>query len=217
MSSAARPGVWRLTLGTAAFAVVAPIGLAALPLAMLLVATRPRPGYEWAVALGLAALGAWSLVPAPGDRRGTVVAVFALLVAVAFTGGTLLAPVGFLRQAVRAGLWAAAATAVLAWAVWGGLDWRELRWEATRSATVAVFTVVGFVPRLFQVVKPVVRVFGDAAPLWLALQTWAGLAVARGWHGRLAPAPAPAPLAAPAEVPDARLAPPRAGAVPNHT
>src|SRR5207247_1787250 len=124
---------WRLVLGTAAFSLVAPVGFVALPLAALFIATRPAPGIAWGVAVALAAFGAWTLLPAPGDRLGTLEAAFALWAAVAFAGGNLLAPVGLWRQSVRALLWAGAATLGLATVAWGGIAWSELHWEATRK------------------------------------------------------------------------------------
>ena len=186
-----RHGWWRVVLATAAFSLVVPIGFVALPLAALLVATRPA-GTASVLALALAALGAWTLLPASGDRLGTLEAAFALSAAVAFAGGAVLAPAGRWRQAVRAVLWAAAATLGLAWAAWGGIAWGELHWELTRAATVAAFTAISLVPRLFSVLEPLVRLFSDAAPGLLVLQTLAGLALAWSWHTRLEFAPAPA-------------------------
>ncbi len=187
-----RHGWWRVVLATAAFSLVVPIGFVALPLAALLVATRPA-GVASVLAVALATLGAWTLLPAPGDRLGTLEAAFALCAAVAFAGGAVLAPAGRWRQAVRAVLWAAAATLGLAWAAWGGIAWGELHWELTRAATVAAFTAISLVPRLYSVVEPLVRLFSDAAPVLLVLQTLVGLALAWSWHARLEFAPAPVP------------------------
>ena len=184
-----RHGWWRLVLATAAFSLVVPIGFVTLPLAALLVATRPGPA--WLLALALAALGAWTLLPAPGDRLGTLEAAFALCAAVAFAGGAVVAPAGRWRQAVRAVLWAGAATLGLAWAAWGGIAWGELHWELTRAATVAAFSAISLVPRLYSVVEPLVRLFSDAAPVLLVLQTLVGLALAWSWHARLEFASAP--------------------------
>ena len=49
-------GRWRLLLGTAAFVVWAPPGLLGLPLAGLLLATRPRTTAEWGAAGGVGVL-----------------------------------------------------------------------------------------------------------------------------------------------------------------
>jgi len=216
-----RRGWWRLVLGTAAFSLVVPIGFVALPLAALLVASRPAPGVVWGLALGLAGLGAWTLFPAPGDRLAALQAAFALCAAVAFAGGALLAPVGLWRQAVRALLWAVAATAALAWAAWGGIPWSELHWEATRNATVTVFSAIAFVPSAFSAMEALIRLLSDLPPVALALKTVVGLALAWHWHARLAPALLAAldRLAAPApEARDASLsAQPGSPVVPNHT
>jgi len=182
---------WRLVLGTAAFSLVAPVGFVALPLAALLVATRPAPAIAWGVAVALAALGAWTLLPAPGDRLGTLAAAFAVCAAVAFAGGNLLAPAGLWRQSLRALLWAGAATLGLATVAWGGIAWSELHWEATRQATVDAFAVIALVPGTFSLMEPLVRLLSGAAPVLLALQTLAGLALAWFWHARLDLATAP--------------------------
>ena len=182
---------WRLLLGTAAFSLVAPVGFVALPLAALLVATRPAPAIAWGVAVALAALGAWTLLPAPGDRLGTLAAAFAVCAAVAFAGGNLLAPVGLWRQSLRALLWAGAATLGLATVAWRGIAWSELHWEATRKATVGAFAVIALAPGTFSMMEPLVRLLSSAAPVLLALQTLAGLALAWFWHARLDLAPAP--------------------------
>ncbi len=182
---------WRLVLGTAAFSLVAPVGFVALPLAALLIATRPAPGIAWGVAVALAAFGAWTLLPAPGDRLGTLEAAFALWAAVAFAGGNLLAPVGLWRQSVRALLWAGAATLGLATVAWGGIAWSELHWEATRKATVDAFAVITLMPGAFSLMEPLVRLLSDAAPVILAVETLAGLALAWFWHARLDLATAP--------------------------
>jgi len=182
---------WRLVLGTAAFSLVAPVGFVALPLAALFIATRPAPGIAWGVAVALAAFGAWTLLPAPGDRLGTLEAAFALWAAVAFAGGNLLAPVGLWRQSVRALLWAGAATLGLATVAWGGIAWSELHWEATRKATVDAFAVITLMPGAFSLMEPLVRLLSDAAPVILAVETLAGLALAWFWHARLHLATAP--------------------------
>jgi len=217
-----RRGWWRLVLGTAAFSLVVPIGFVALPLAALLVATRPAPSVVRGLALGLAGLGAWTLFPAPGDRLATLQAAFALCAAVAFAGGALLAPVGLWRQAVRALLWAGAATAALAWAAWGGISWSELHWEATRRATVTVFAAIAFVPEAFSVMESLVRLLSNVAPAVLAVETVVGLALAWHWHTRLAAVPLTALdrlAAAPPDVAEVSLSDGQPGTpvVPNHT
>ena len=155
------------------------------------------------------------------SRLATLQAAFALCAAVAFAAGALLAPVGLWRQAVRALLWAGAATAALAWAAWGGIPWSELHWEATRNATVAVFSAIAFVPSAFTAMESLIRLLSDLPPVALALKTVVGLALAWRWHARLASALLAAldRLAAPAtEARDASLsAQPGSPVVPNHT
>ena len=88
-------------------------------------------------------------------------------------------------------LWAGAATLGLATVAWGGIAWSELHWEATRQATVDAFAVIALLPGTFSLMEPLVRLLSGAAPVLLALQTLAGLALAWFWHARLDLAPAP--------------------------
>ncbi|OLC07678.1 MAG: hypothetical protein AUH34_00930 [Gemmatimonadetes bacterium 13_1_40CM_70_12] len=169
-----REGRWRLLLGTAAFVVWAPPSLLGLPLAGLLLATRPRTTAEWGTAGGVGLLSAGLLLLPATDLLTGFVRAYTVLVAAAFVVVTLFA-VGeatLLGRAIRAGLIGGVAAVVLARVQLGGSAWDALHWE------------------------PVVRFVSDRVPATLALQTLAGLTLAWQWHRRVArhplgPPPAP--------------------------
>src|SRR5881409_41010 len=157
---------WRLLLGTAAFAAWAPPSLVGLPLAGLVLATRPRSTMEWGAATGVGVLSV----------------------------GLLLLPASdFLTGFVRA--YTVLAAAALASVQLGGSVWDALHWEARRQASAAMRVWVEIEPRTFAVYEPVVRFVSDTLPATLALQTLAGLALAWQWHRRVARNPLGPPLA----------------------
>ena len=193
-----RAGWWRLVLGTAAFALLAPgaLGLTALPLAALLAAAglhRPR---DAAIALLVAATGVAFVAWSAHDTLDAALGAYALIVAAAFTGGALLAPAGVLRQASRAMLWGAVGTGALGLALRGAAFWNELHWSAVRQASSALRLAVQIQPDTYALFEPLVRFFGDAFPGLIALQTFAALALAWQWHARLAATPLGPPLGA---------------------
>ncbi|HEX9610909.1 MAG TPA: DUF2232 domain-containing protein [Gemmatimonadales bacterium] len=188
------PG-WRLLLGTIAFVAWAPPSLAGLPCAALL-AVAPDRSARTRVAAG--ALGATSLlllVLPGGGRLGAVISAYIVLLTAAFAAGVVLAPARFLRQALRAALAAGAVTALLAQLLWGSSAWGALAWEATRDAGRAMRFIVERRPDAYTLYEPVVRFVSVTTPGMLALQTFAGLALAWQWHGRLAVRPLGPPLA----------------------
>lgn len=121
---------------------------------------------------------------------------WSVLVTVAFAVSATLRPQRFWPLAVRACLYTAAAVAVLGPATAGPAVWREVQWEATRSASSIVRRVIEVVPGLYPAFEPTVRVLADGWPVWLLLETLIGLALA--WHGyaRFAHRPL-GPMAAP--------------------
>ena len=196
------------------FAAVAPLSFVALPFATLLALARPRSRREW-LALGSAGGAALALLAAPGQgsldalTRGWIV-----LVTVAFAAGAKLSPPPprFWPLALRACLYAAvgllllvnvrAATGAMAAAVGTGVGgggggrggggapvvWTEVQWEATRGASRAVRYVVELAPVLYPAFEPAVRLFA-VWPLWLVLETLAGLALAWRAHALIARTP----------------------------
>lgn len=192
-------GRWRLIVGTMVFVAWAPASLVGLPFAGLLLAARPRTAGEWraAGAVGLASL---VLLGLPGgDLLTGFVRAYTVLVSAAFVTLARFARGGghwsFLPLAVRASLVAGAAAVALAARVLGGSVWGALHWEATRAASATMRLLVEIWPQAFVAFDPVVRLASDTVPASLALQTLAGLALAWGWHGRLARQPLGPPLA----------------------
>jgi len=189
---------WRLLLGTAAFAAWAPPSLVGLPLAGLVLATRPRSTMEWGAATGVGVLSVGLLLLPASDFLTGFVRAYTVLVAAAFVAVALLGPSQepVLRRAIRAGLIAGVAAVALASVQLGGSVWDALHWEARRQASAAMRVWVEIEPRTFAVYEPVVRFVSDTLPATLALQTLAGLALAWQWHRRVArnplgPPPAP--------------------------
>ncbi|HEV2749230.1 MAG TPA: hypothetical protein VGV12_01760 [Gemmatimonadales bacterium] len=178
---------------------MAPLSFVALPFAALLALARPRSRREW-LALGSAGGAAVALLAAPGQGsldgliRGWIV-----LVTVAFAAGAKFRPRAFWPLALRACLYGAvgvlllvnvrAATgAVAAGAGRAPAVWTEVQWEATRSASRAVRYVVEVAPGLYPAFEPAVRLFA-LWPLWLVLETLAGLALAWRAHALIARTP----------------------------
>src|SRR5436190_1129183 len=97
---------WRLLLGTAAFVVWAPPSLLGLPLAGLLLATRPRTTAEWGAAGGVGVLSAGLLLLPATDLLTGFVRAYTVLVTAAFVVVTLFAggEETLLARAIRAGL-----------------------------------------------------------------------------------------------------------------
>lgn len=195
------------------FAAVAPLSFVALPFATVLALARPRSRREW-LALGSSGGAALALLAAPGQglldalTRGWIV-----LVTVAFAAGAKFRPPPppprFWPLALRACLYAAvgllllvnvrAATGAMAAAVGTGVGgggggggapavWTEVQWEATRGASRAARYVVEIAPVLYPAFEPAVRLFA-VWPLWLVLETLAGLALAWRAHALIARTP----------------------------
>lgn len=190
---AAGRGRWRLAVGAIAFVLWAPVSLVGVPLAALLVATRPQ-GRARSLTIAVAVMAAAFLLGTSGNPLGAMYAAWAVLVAAAFLGGVLLSPAPFWRQATRATALAALALAGLATLLWGS-DWLALlRWEATHQAQAATRVVRWMRPDAFAVLDAVARFAGTTFPATLALQAVAGLALAWQLHVRVAEQPLGAAL-----------------------
>jgi len=115
--------------GTIALLLLAPgsLGLVALALAALLVAAGLRRTRERVAAGVVGAVGlAWVASPTT-DPLTAALGAYSLIVAAAFAGGSLVAPVGLLRQAWRAMCWGIAGVALLDVLMRGTSFWSELR------------------------------------------------------------------------------------------
>ncbi|HEV8264001.1 MAG TPA: DUF2232 domain-containing protein [Gemmatimonadales bacterium] len=186
---------WRLFLGVIAFAVWAPPSLVGLPCAALLAVAPDRSLRARVAAAAIGAVSVGLLVVPGGGRLGAAISAYIVLVTAAFVTGALLAPAGFIRQALRAILTASAATVLLVQVVWGPSGWGALAWEATRQAGLAMRFVVELQPDAFPLYEPAVRFLSVTTPGMLALQTLAGLALAWQCHVHLAALPLGASLA----------------------
>ncbi|OLC08229.1 MAG: hypothetical protein AUH42_02120 [Gemmatimonadetes bacterium 13_1_40CM_70_11] len=186
-------GVWRLALGVAAFALFDPggLGLLGLPLAGLLLAAGPARRHEWAAVALAAAAGVATLAPPADTPVDALVNAYVVLVSAAFVCLALIAPTGAgaLRLALRALLWGVAGTVLLATAMWGGVPWREIGWQATHSVRAALMHRLGDVSLDAAVVDRGVAAVSSTVPALLALETLAGLTLAWQLHVRLATRP----------------------------
>lgn len=188
-----RGGRWRLALGAVAFILWAPASLVGLPLAALLVATRPD-GRGHAIAFVVGVLAVALLLTLADTPLGALYGAWTVLVTAAFVGGVLVSPAPFWRQATRATALAAIALAALALALWGPEWLAVVRWEATHQAEAATRLVRWARPEAFAVLDAVARFVGATFPAMLTLQAVAGLALAWQLHVRLAPRPLGAAL-----------------------
>ncbi len=163
------------------FAALAPVSLVALPLAALLVVAQPGTRGEW-LAVALAGGAGVALLAAPGHGVFDALSrTWIVLVTVAFAAGAKLSPTGFWPLALRACLYAGAGVWVLvARTKTGPTLWTEVQWEATRDASRTVRYVVEVAPGLYPAFEPAVRLLA-AWPLWLVVESLAGLALA--WRG----------------------------------
>jgi len=192
----ARGRIWLLGGATVCFALFAynMFGLAALALAALLLAAG-KGARELTLAGVAAAAGLAFVVLKAVDPFDAAVGAYSAVVAAAFAGGALLAPVPVWRQAVRATGWGAAATGALGLVLRGTGFWSELQWSVMHQASTVVRDVIERWPNSFPIYDPMVQFFGNAFPALVMLQTLAALALAWQWHQRLAANPLGPPLA----------------------
>lgn len=191
-------GWWRLVLGTAALAVLAPgsLALAALAFVGLMMLGRPAASSGW-VATGIAAgAGVWLLKDGSGTALDGLASAFAICAATAFVIGAALRPTAFFRQALRAVSWGLAGAVGLELVLQGGVPWGQLAWDARREASWQARQSLVATPDTYAAFEPVVRVISTALPAVLVLGALASLAVAWEWHERLARQPLGTPLAA---------------------
>jgi hypothetical protein len=182
------------------FALLAPVSLAALPFAALLVAARPGAPRQWLAAALAGCLSAGLLVRPEAGLLDGLTRAWIVLVSVAFAAQAALRPgggeTGFWPLALRACLYAAAGVALLGRAVAGGAVWSAVQWDATRAASAALRDVVQVVPAVYPAFEPAVRILAAGWPVWLLLETLAGLALAWQGHALVARTPLGPPLAA---------------------
>lgn len=185
---------WRLVFGTLGFIVWAPLPLAGLPLAALLLVSRPRTRWAWVTAAVSGGLSVGILLSA-ADMLGRFAAAYVVLVTVAFTTGTLVAPAPVLRQAMRAALLAGLAVAGLAAFVWGPTWWTVLQMQAARQLRHGTQQVLVLLPDTATFADRIIALTSATIPGTLALQAIAGLALAWQWHVVVSDRPLGLPLA----------------------
>lgn len=198
-----RGGLGRLVLTTLAFATVAPVALVALPLAALLLASRPRSAAEYA-AIGLAGGPAIWWLLTPGDLPDQLVRASALFVTLAFTITTLQTRVSVTHRALHAVTLAGGAVVGLMMVLqtsWGEVRWWiahrtgfAARWlmGALWSGSAATQDAAGTVHPLAQLQNwfaEVVPIVADFYPALLAVELMVGLALATAIYRRVAARP----------------------------
>ncbi|HJQ67106.1 MAG TPA: hypothetical protein VJ816_12045 [Gemmatimonadales bacterium] len=183
--------VWSLLFATIGFGLLASglLGLLALALATLLIASGVARSREGIIAALVAVAGLWFIFWTAADPFDAALGAYSLLVAAAFAGGALVAPTGVSRQGIRAMLWGIAGTGALGLVVRGSRFWSELQWSVVHQTSSAVRMVVERWPDSYPMYEPMVHFFGTAFPGLLALQTMVALLLAWQWHHYLAPAP----------------------------
>ena len=176
------PG-WRLVAGAIAFAIWAPLSMATLPGAALLVTPAGETKNRTTAAI-LSGVSIALLLGPSGGRLDAVTRAFTVFVAVAFVASLRLrsAPPTFLRTALQAIGIAGVATAVLVLVIWGSDAWGALAWEARRTVGLTMRFFVEVRPGLIGLYEPIVRFVTFAAPFTLALKAFVGLALAWRWH-----------------------------------
>lgn len=202
----------RLLLATIAFALVAPpgldspIGLAAIPLAMLVLVANPRPRALVLAGLASAVVGMLWLASGSGLPAQTASAT-ALIGGVTFAATSATSRSSFAHRA----LLTAAVTAVLVMALFAaqGISWHELHWYVARDIELPLREEVNAMNAMFESVfkdsqdalraaEPRIRltiaVMAAAFPAALALVLVAGCGLAALIADRAAPGAAgPAP------------------------
>lgn len=204
-------GVGRLVLAAVGFGIVAPPALFALPLAALLMASRPRTTPEYVAVATAGAFALWWLLT-PGDLPDQLVRAAALFVTLTFTLTTLRTRASVTHRSLHAV--AIAGAAVTALLTFLGSSWGELRWWVAHRTGLAARSVMGLLwsatpatpnggpatptqpalERLQQWFAEVVPVVADFYPALLALEMMLGLALATAIYQRVATDPRGAPL-----------------------
>src|SRR5258705_490153 len=180
----------RLLLALTAFMLWAHPSLVGLPCAVLLIlapggsedGTHDR-GSTWrqpiAAMIGAVSLALLVVSGGSGSRLAAAQSTYIVLATAAFVSFVLLEPAPILRQAFRAIVAAGLASAVLIQTIWGSEAWGALGWEATRHASITIRTIVEVAPDALPIYQPVVRFVSLTWPGMLALQTLAGVVLAR--------------------------------------
>jgi hypothetical protein len=197
-------GLTRVALAALAFSAVAPAGLWLVPLAALLLASRPRGRSELAVALGLGVLALlWLLQrgdpPDQVARGAAVLGAAAFVLTTWYSSGTVTHRALLAVTAATAGL--ALLFPALGWS-WGRVSW----WVAHQTGFAVRVLLGGMAPALAQLGLPAASItdverslegsvrFGtDQFAALLAIQFLAGLGLAASIYYRVCRRPVGTP------------------------
>ena len=194
MSDTARSW-WRLGSGLVAYGLLTSgdFSLVGLPLAALLVAGELSGPRDWALVVVAFALGIGGLLGTPEGRLDAVVATYEAIAVVVFIGIALLAPGSLLGMTLCAVATAMLGALALAWLQWGAAPFRPLHLEAMHETVSQLRQLTDRYPKQ---VSPelLARIVSTTIPATLALQTFAGFALAWQLHARLGRRPLGAAL-----------------------
>jgi hypothetical protein len=207
-SEAPRGGLGRLIAAGVLFGLAAPIALAALPLAALLLVSRPRSAGELLVAGVAGGFALWWLL-VPGALPEQMLRAAAVVGTAAFVGATLWTKWAFTHRALLAA--SIAVVAVSALLLLLGSSWEELRWWVEHQAGLSVRAVIGMIAAgmggetsipLFAVeieemeawLGTIIRWMADFFPAVTMLELLGGFAFATAVYGRTARRPRCVPL-----------------------
>jgi len=205
---APRGGLGRLLPAWVVLAVFAPPGVAAIPLAGLLLASHPRTGRELLV-MGVAGGGGiWWLLQA-GELPDQFLRAAVVIAAAALVALTILTRATYSHRTVLAAAIALVATSALLLAL--GSSWEAVRWWVEYRAGLTARAFVGQAAALMPATPgghggpltltgsqladleawfdAFTRTLGEFAPALLALQLLAGFAVAGATYRRIAATP----------------------------
>ncbi len=195
-------GLGRLVAGTIALALVAPVAVVALPLAVLLAVTPQRTRAEL-VTTGIASgFSAWWLL-APGQLPDQMLRAAAVLTTAGFVVFTVRTGLPFMYRALVS--LAGAMVGVSALLLTLGTSWGELRWWVASRSGLAARSLMGMLwstvdtaaPALTQLeesLATMIQLAADFLPAITALKLLAGLALATAIYHRVARQPRGQPL-----------------------
>ncbi|UCF39877.1 MAG: hypothetical protein JSW43_09030 [Gemmatimonadota bacterium] len=195
-------GLGRLVAGAIAFALVAPLALAALPLAALLLGSSPRTRGETVTAGIAAGVSAWWLLGL-GELPDQMVRAAAVLTTAFFVVATFRTQLSVIHRGLVAVTGAAAGVVALLAAL--GSSWGELQWWVARRASHTARILMGQIwftradpaPEALQQLEAwlgtVVQFLSDFFPAVTLLQLLAGLALATAVYERVALRPVGVP------------------------
>jgi hypothetical protein len=192
-------------IGVVAFAFLAPVALIALPVAALIVASRPKRLREWIIAGAAAGMGlAWLLIP--GELPDQLLRAATVLGTAVFVALTIRTHLSFIHRAlasVAATTMALAGLVPLAGTSWGGIRWWvEHQTGLSARALVGTLWSVGSenqdayptLVRLQQGFEQVVALIAELYPALLVLQLTAGLGLATAIVHRVSASPVGRPI-----------------------